>query len=36
MNFQGGTKGKKVVEEDEGLQAPIVLCVVPLGALTDA
>lgn len=37
MNFQGGEeKGeKKAVNEDGRLQAPLVLCVDPLRALTD-
>lgn len=36
MNFLGGVKrGKKAVNEDGGLQAPLVLCVGPLRALTD-
>lgn len=33
MSFQGGKK--KAVNEDGGLQAPLVLCVEPLRALTD-
>lgn len=37
MNFQGGKKRKKkkAVNEDGELQAPLVLCVEPLRALTD-